>query len=130
MSTYWISSTELRTTLGNYQDAFRDMAQAREKMGLDHNSGLHGKLRKAVHEVEEILKTHDQIALSHSMLMMRRHEKDYLARKLDKYLQKMADEQKRFAGLLEESDLVCGGQVCSSGPHAGIPPDLPRTAAA
>ena len=39
------------------------------------------------------------------MLMMRRHEKDYLARKLDKYVQKMAAEQERFAGLLEASDL-------------------------
>jgi methyl-accepting chemotaxis protein len=39
------------------------------------------------------------------MLMMRRHEKDYLARKLDKYLKKMAGEQERFAGLLEASGI-------------------------
>ncbi len=96
---------QLRQTITNYQTAFIDMVDARQRMGLDHNSGLHGKLRKAVHSVEETLGQHQQIALSNSMLMMRRHEKDYLARKLDKYLQKMADEQERFTGLLQDSDI-------------------------
>ena len=95
----------LRETIENYQTTFLNMVEAMERMGLDHNSGLHGKLRKAVHSVEKILSEHQQIELSHSMLMMRRHEKDYLARKLDKYLKKMAGEQNRFARLLEDSSI-------------------------
>ena len=97
--------TDLGTTIVNYQTAFLGLVDTMEHLGLDHESGLHGKLRGAVHDIEESLESYNQIVLSHSMLMMRRHEKDYMARKLDKYLEKMAAEQERFAGLLEESDL-------------------------
>lgn len=96
---------DLHIAVNSYDTAFLAIAEARERMGLDHNSGLHGKLRQAVHKAEETLKTHSLITLSHSMLMMRRHEKDYMARKLDKYVDKMAKEQARFSALLEESSL-------------------------
>ncbi len=95
----------LRSSVNDYGLAFDQMVESMTRMGLDHNSGAHGKLRKAVHEVEGILNEHDELALAHSMLMMRRHEKDYLARKLEKYLAKMENEQARFAGLLNASPL-------------------------
>jgi len=96
---------ELSESGNNLQNFLIEMVQAKQKLGLDHDSGLHGELRKAVHDIEEVLKINKRLTLSHSMLMMRRHEKDYMARKLDKYTNKMADEQKRFAGLLADSDL-------------------------
>jgi len=96
---------DLSISINNLQNFLIELLQAKEKLGLDHNSGQHGELRKAVHDIEEVLKIHNRLTLSNSMLMMRRHEKDYMARKLDKYLDKMADEQKRFARLLAESDL-------------------------
>jgi len=95
---------ELREYVNNLQHFFVALVKVKTRLGLDHNSGLHGELRSAVHDVEQILKINKNITLSHSMLMMRRHEKDYMARKLDKYLEKMAAEQKRFAVLLEDTD--------------------------
>jgi methyl-accepting chemotaxis protein len=105
---------QLHETINKYMENFKALVGARKKMGLDHNSGLHGKLRKAVHDVEKTLKTHNQIVLSHSMLMMRRHEKDYMARKLDKYVDKMASEQKRFTKLLQEADLPSSAKATIS----------------
>ncbi len=96
---------ELSEYANNLQHFFIDLVRVKTLLGLDHNSGLHGELRKAVHEVEQILKANSRILLSHSMLMMRRHEKDYMARRLDKYQEKMAKQQVRFASLLEETDL-------------------------
>jgi len=96
---------QLHETMEGYLSAFKTMVETRKKMGLDHNSGLHGKLRKAVHNAEKMLDNYNQITLSHSMLMMRRHEKDYMARELNKYVEKMAAEQKRFDSLLEKTDL-------------------------
>lgn len=88
-----------------YDAALQSLLSASTQLGLDHNTGLHGLLRKAVHDVEDTLKAHNEIILSHSMLLMRRHEKDYMARKLDKYVGKMESEQTRFAQLLVESNL-------------------------
>ena len=96
---------ELHEYVNNLQSFFVDLVNVKTRLGLDHNSGLHGELRNAVNDVEQILNINRRITLSHSMLMMRRHEKDYMVRKIDKYLEKMAKEQKRFTSLLEDTDL-------------------------
>ena len=44
-------------------------------LGFNENDGLQGKLRTAVHSVEQELKKHDQPRLSILMLAMRRHER-------------------------------------------------------
>ncbi len=96
---------DLRSTLTKYDANFHSLVTNWQILGLDHESGLHGKLRKSVHDVEASLNDQQQIYMSHSMLMMRRHEKDYMARRLSKYVDKMAGEQQRFSSLLSESDL-------------------------
>jgi len=58
-----------------------------------------------VHDIEEIVGDANELELTVSMLMMRRHEKDFLARKDMKYVDKMAKESNSFSGLLE------GGQL-------------------
>ncbi|MFQ5464528.1 MAG: hypothetical protein ACE5EI_01235, partial [Thermodesulfobacteriota bacterium] len=88
-----------------YRAGFRETSSEKVRLGLDENSGLLGRLRGAVHDVEQILKDHPDLALANSMLMMRRHEKDYLAREGDRYVDLMAKEQARFAGLLKRSAL-------------------------
>jgi|UPI00035FAFF4 methyl-accepting chemotaxis protein WspA len=87
------------------RDQFFSMVKTQTALGLDENSGLLGKLRDAVHAVEGILNTHNEITLAHSMLQMRRHEKDFLARQKDQYVMEMAEERKRFESLLKASSL-------------------------
>ena len=56
------------------------MSGARIKLGLKEDLGLEGSLRKSVHEIETALKAFDAPALTVTMLMMRRHEKDFMLR--------------------------------------------------
>ena len=96
--------------VNQYELVFKELVTMMYENGLDHNSGLLGGLRKAVHEVEGVLNSEGEISLAHSMLMMRRHEKDYLARKLDKYLDQMHLEHKRFLTLLDQQSELSGVQ--------------------
>lgn len=69
----------------SYIADFDRVKAAWETKGLDHNSGLRGSMRSAVHRTEEIFKRINEPALMVELLMLRRHEKDYLIRGLEKY---------------------------------------------
>ena len=73
--------------------------------GLDEKSGLHGALRAAVHEVEKALNSFDTPRLSVLMLMMRRHEKDFLQRVDEKYVQRMRDRRSEFEAQINGSSI-------------------------
>jgi len=87
-----------------YQDSFSKVVEINQQIGLDEKQGLHGNLRKSVHDVEHTLKKYNHDKLAVSMLMMRRHEKDFMAREQDKYINEMNEEQAIFDGLLAKAD--------------------------
>ncbi|MDQ6976248.1 MAG: methyl-accepting chemotaxis protein [Mariprofundaceae bacterium] len=87
------------------RDQFLNVVQVYKRMGLDENKGLLGDLRHTVHAVERTLDHENKITLLHSMLMMRRHEKDFLARNNNRYVVKMNKESLRFNKLLQASNL-------------------------
>ncbi len=93
------------TALDEYQKNFSKMSTEALAVGLNENSGLHGELRNAVHEVESILNETSQVELTASMLMLRRHEKDFFARHDSKYLDKHASEIQTFKKLLAASSV-------------------------
>ncbi len=103
---------ELQRLFMEYQASFKTMVTIKEKVGLDEKAGLLGNLRKSVHEIEDTLEQNNRDQMAVSMLMMRRHEKDYLAREQDKYIEKMDKQQAIFSDLLNNSDLP--GAVKSS----------------
>lgn len=72
-----------------YSATFAQLVSAMKTLGLDPSSGLQGELRSAVHEVEEALKAIDNAPLQVKMLMMRRHEKDFIMRRDPKYLDRL-----------------------------------------
>ena len=94
-----------RDNLKRYQAITRQLVDSKIKLGLNEEQGLLGSLRQAIHDVEHVLARHDEIRLAHSMLMMRRHEKDFLARLKDKYVIQMGEEHQRFSALLRKSSL-------------------------
>jgi len=65
----------------NYLREFGTLAQAEIKLGLNETLGLSGSLRTAVHDIEAKLKESDNPRLTSWMLMMRRHEKDFMLRR-------------------------------------------------
>ena len=114
-------------TLKAFHASTNEMVQTQLVIGLDENSGLHGEMRAAVHGVESTLnaiakklstesakgrRTASTASLSGevitqklltSMLMQRRHEKDFLQRKTTKYVNRMAGEKDNFLKLLKQS---------------------------
>jgi len=81
------------------------LAALREALGLSKDTGLTGSLRKAVHDVEHLVKKLKRNDLMVSMLMMRRHEKDFMLRGSSKYLTKMQVEGANFSDLLSTSGI-------------------------
>jgi methyl-accepting chemotaxis protein len=92
-------ASAIRPALNNYTTRFSNVASAQKLLGFNENDGLQGKLRTAVHSVEQELKKHDQPQLSILMLMMRRHEKDFMLRGEEKYGDQL---EKRFDEFSEE----------------------------
>ena len=88
-----------------YQEGFLSLSSNMKASGLTPKTGLRGTLRGAVHNVEEVVNNADELKLTVSMLMMRRHEKDYLARKDKKYVEKMSKRNQEFNDLLKETNL-------------------------
>ena len=76
---------QLHTTFAEYQASFHAVVKATEKVGLDHESGLQGELREAVHNIEAELKALSADAVMVTMLQLRRAEKDFILRGDMKY---------------------------------------------
>ena len=91
---------------GNYATEFAALERAEVKLGLNETLGLSGALRGAVHDIEAKLKESDNPKLTSSMLMMRRHEKDFMLRRDPKYVGELKKSVGEFAKSLGESDLA------------------------
>src|SRR5690349_13701897 len=96
---------KLQGLYNTYDGRFREIAGDLTTMGLKPDQGLLGKLRGAVHGVEDALKGFDDPQLTISMLMMRRHEKDFMARGDQSYIDNLTKERAHFAELLKASSI-------------------------
>ena len=95
----------VRDGLNAYAGMVDDLIVIRQKLGLNKDEGLTGELRSAVHAVEAKLKLLKQDKLMVSMLMLRRHEKDFMLRGSDKYIDKFNKEVIGFRSLLAASSV-------------------------
>ena len=96
---------DLRTATDRYSEQFATVEAMWREIGLDQDSGLRGHLRGAVHDVESALEQHDELRLTVTMLMMRRHEKDFLMRLSDRYITRLADRLDEFTDQLAASGI-------------------------
>ncbi len=96
--------------LSEYGDRFNVVVGLQREIGYDSKSALYGALRAKVHSVEE--KLTDIPELTASMLMLRRHEKDFMLRLDLKYLSKFNQEVENFTSLtpvymgVDDSDAI------------------------
>ncbi len=89
----------------NYDKEFTAMEQAEVRLGLNETLGLSGSLRNAVHDIEAKLKDLDDPKLTSGMLMMRRHEKDFMLRRDAKYVGELTKTAAEFAKTAANSEL-------------------------
>jgi methyl-accepting chemotaxis protein len=81
----------------SYASDFAAFVAAETKLGLNETLGLTGALRAAVHDIETKLKQLDEPRLTVGMLMMRRHEKDFMLRRDQKYVGELKKAVSEFA---------------------------------
>ena len=97
-------TTTLKNVLVKYQQVFNQLVQLQQKIGLNSTDGLYGDLRAKVHAVEEKIGSQDYKLLS-GMLMLRRHEKDFMLRLDEKYLGKLNSGAEQLITHVNASDL-------------------------
>ncbi len=93
---------EVRVGVERYGERFAAIVSTRRKLGLDERSGLQGALRQSVQAIETRLQGVDEPRLTVLMLMMRRHEKDFImrgeARYRDEFERRVAEFGAALAG--------------------------------
>jgi methyl-accepting chemotaxis protein len=95
----------MSASLTQYQAHFVSVVEQKRRLGLDENSGLEGRLRLSVHEIEARVDQLHEPALLVTMLMMRRHEKDFMLRRDAKYGDDMKLRASEFLAGAENSDV-------------------------
>jgi twitching motility protein PilJ len=94
---------ELQRETTALNDVFAKLTSAVTEAGVNETSGLHGKMRTSVREIEDRVEAVRADALTISMLQMRRNEKDFIQRERSEYLDRNTAERERFRKLLSDS---------------------------
>ncbi|WP_247228133.1 methyl-accepting chemotaxis protein [Yoonia sp. F2084L] len=87
---------EISETWQTYVTQFETLVRLTRQVGLQPDLGLEGELRGAVHSIETLLGEVGNDALTVKMLMMRRHEKDFIMRVDQKYVDRIAARVEEF----------------------------------
>jgi methyl-accepting chemotaxis protein len=82
-----ISSIE--NDLKEYQTSYNKLVNAWVRKGLDKDSGHYGALRSATHGMEESMTSVGDLSAQVLLLTLRRHEKDFMLRDDEKYIEKI-----------------------------------------
>ncbi|WP_282611091.1 methyl-accepting chemotaxis protein [Pelagibius sp. Alg239-R121] len=97
--------THLKAGIAEHAELFKKVVKLNKQLGVNENSGLQGALREAIHAVESKLKEVGADALTVKMLMMRRHEKDFMLRGEKKYILRIEERRQEFDELLANENL-------------------------
>jgi methyl-accepting chemotaxis protein len=95
---------QIKSRVEAHRAQFGKVAAMLEEQGLNEKSGLKGTLRDAVHNVESRLKDLGDAELTVKMLMMRRHEKDFMLRGAEKYIGRVEKRREEFVEILQQRD--------------------------
>jgi methyl-accepting chemotaxis protein len=101
----------MRPSLGQYQSHFESVVGLKRKLGLNEESGLEGRLRSSAHAIEVKVGELHESGLLITMLMMRRHEKDFMLRRDRKYGDELDKRVAEFFGKVDAADIAGGTRV-------------------
>ena len=110
-----INTEAIGSALQEYQKAFASLVKAMQAQGLDSKSGYQGQFRDIVHTLENKLETlaegsgiFDKSKIQ--LLLLRRHEKDYLLRGSEKYVKKVDDRLLKLKEALDSVPILSADQ--------------------
>jgi len=95
----------MQASLKKYQANFTAVVEQKRELGLDEKSGLEGRLRNSVHDIESRVEQLHEQSLLITMLTMRRHEKDFMLRRDAKYGEDMKKRNAEFLAGVENADI-------------------------
>ncbi|MDX2195267.1 MAG: GAF domain-containing protein [Cytophagales bacterium] len=95
-----IISSDTYSEIQNIKSTFSEMAQLYHLKGFK-DKGLEGKMRAQIHYIEKHTATEHMA----SLLMLRRHEKDFLLRSDMGYVEKFNNEALKFYAIIETSNI-------------------------
>lgn len=95
----------IRAGILEHKAQFQKVLRLHQELGLSEKEGLQGNLRSAVHAAETKLKEANFDPLTVKLLMMRRHEKDFMLRGAEKYIGRIDKRRAEFDSLLASSPL-------------------------
>jgi methyl-accepting chemotaxis protein len=101
----------MSNSLRQYQTHFTSVVEEKVRLGLDEKSGLEGRLRNSVHDIEARVDQLHESALLISMLMMRRHEKDFMLRRDAKYGDEMKKRASEFTAEVDKVDIPAAAKI-------------------
>ena len=84
-----------------YTERMRALVSKNRELGLTPTEGLEGAMRNGVHSIEKLIDVVANAEIRASMLMMRRHEKDFILRRDEAYTGKHAAEVETFKALVK-----------------------------
>ncbi|MGP4665891.1 methyl-accepting chemotaxis protein [Agrobacterium pusense] len=84
-----------------YSERVKALVAKNRELGLTPEEGLEGAMRNGVHSIEKLTDAVTNAEIRASMLMMRRHEKDFILRREDAYVTKHAAEAETFKALVK-----------------------------
>ncbi|HEU0070359.1 MAG TPA: HAMP domain-containing methyl-accepting chemotaxis protein [Alphaproteobacteria bacterium] len=98
----------LKEAMAKHAAQFAVVVEDQLALGLDEDHGLQGDLRNAIRLAEEKVTAAGKLDIENKILMMRRHEKDFIARVDKKYIDSFIERQKEARALLAGSGLPGG----------------------
>ncbi|HRX30676.1 MAG: GAF domain-containing protein [Bacteroidales bacterium] len=97
----------IKNSVSSYNNHFNELKELAIKRGFK-DFGLEGELRNQIHRVEATINKKIDYRLLSDMLMLRRHEKDYIIRRDTSYIVKF---DKAYKEALSYSTLKYGGET-------------------
>jgi methyl-accepting chemotaxis protein len=95
----------MQASLKKYQANFVAVVEQKRELGLDEKSGLEGRLRNSVHDIESRVEALHEQSLLLTMLTMRRHEKDFMLRRDARYGDEMKKRNAEFLAGVDSANI-------------------------
>ena len=101
---------DVRDLINAHIEQFYRLVALTEELGYSEDDGLQGSMRDIAHEVEAKLRTvhagHVHTPLMFELIMMRRHEKDFIMRGDEEYIERLDKQHEVFVNLLSSMGMT------------------------
>ncbi|WP_407333514.1 methyl-accepting chemotaxis protein [Enterovibrio sp. 27052020O] len=97
--------TDMLLKLDTYQQDFSSLVVQRVNVGVEYDTGLQGIARTASHRVEQAIQRIQDDTIYKMLLMLRRHEKDFLLRSDVKYVDEFNAQMSNVGLVIASSEI-------------------------